>query len=218
MDARSDDVIRIGSLELRFLVDETRAGGSVVVFEFVVPPNARVPAPHYHREVDEVVYVLDGTVTTTLDGRKQELRRGESLFVPRGSVHNHENFHPETARALITLTPGSIGRRYFEEVAREVNVPGKPDLAKIKETCCGMVSCRPEGDAGLVGLRVRWPLSIGSDYARPIPQAGDGLDRELLCRRFVIDRQAAPPVRHGIPPGRARGGRRLRPWPAPETR
>ena len=55
MDARSDDVIRIGSLELRFLVDETRAAGSVVVFEFVVPPNARVPAPHYHREVDEVV-------------------------------------------------------------------------------------------------------------------------------------------------------------------
>jgi quercetin dioxygenase-like cupin family protein len=133
MDARSDDVIRIGSLELRFLVDETRAAGSVVVFEFVVPPNARVPAPHYHREVDEVVYVLDGTVTTTLDGRKHELCRGESLFVPRGSVHNHENFHPETARALITLTPGSIGRRYFEEVAREVNVPGKPDLAKIKE-------------------------------------------------------------------------------------
>jgi len=120
-------------LELRFLVDETRAAGSVVVFEFVVPPNARVPAPHYHREVDEVVYVLDGTVTTTLDGRKHELRRGESLFVPRGSVHNHENFHPETARALIMLTPGSIGRRYFEEVAREVNVPGKPDLAKIKE-------------------------------------------------------------------------------------
>lgn len=78
MDARSDDVIRIGSLELRFLVDETRAAGSVVVFEFVVPPNARVPAPHYHREVDEVVYVLDGTVTTTLDGRKHELRRGEA--------------------------------------------------------------------------------------------------------------------------------------------
>jgi hypothetical protein len=55
MDARSDDVIRIGSLELRFLVDEIRAAGSVVVFEFVVPPNARVPAPHYHREVDEMV-------------------------------------------------------------------------------------------------------------------------------------------------------------------
>lgn len=171
MDARSDDVIRIGSLELRFLVDETRAAGSVVVFEFVVPPNARVPAPHYHREVDEVVYVLDGTVTTTLDGRKHELRRGESLFVPRGSVHNHENFHPETARALITLTPGSIGRRYFEEVAREVNVPGKPDLAKIRRSCCGMVSCLPEGDGFLPACASAGPCRSGATvhdrYRRP---------------------------------------------------
>ena len=56
-----------------------------------------------------------------------------AFFVRRGSVHTHENLHGETARSLIVMTPGSIGRRYFEEVAREVNVPGKPDLAKVKE-------------------------------------------------------------------------------------
>lgn len=133
MEAHDGNVVRIGSLELRFLVDETQGSGSVVIFEFVVPPNARVPAPHYHREVDEVVYALEGTVTTTLDGHKQELRKGESLLIPRGSVHTHENLHDETARALIVMTPGSIGRRYFEEVAQEVNVPGKPDLAKVKD-------------------------------------------------------------------------------------
>ena len=27
-----------------------------------VPPKARVPAPHYHRELDEVVHGLDGTL------------------------------------------------------------------------------------------------------------------------------------------------------------
>ena len=133
MEVPSNNVVQIGSLELRFLVDETQGSGSVVMFEFLVPPNARVPAPHYHREVDEVVYALEGTITTTLDGQKHELRKGESLFLPRGSVHTHENFHPETAKALVVLTPGSIGRRYFEEVAQEVNVPGKPDLAKVKD-------------------------------------------------------------------------------------
>ena len=103
------------------------------MFEFIVPPNARVPAPHYHREVDEVVYALEGTVTTTLDGQRHELRKGDSLLLPRGSVHTHENLHNDTARALIVMTPGSIGRRYFEELAAEVNVPGKPDPAKVKE-------------------------------------------------------------------------------------
>jgi quercetin dioxygenase-like cupin family protein len=132
MEAQDDDVVRIGALELRFLVDETSGTGSLVMFEFVVPPDARVPAPHFHKEVDEVIYVLEGTTTTTLDGQKHELRAGQSLFVPRGSVHTHENLHGETARSLIVMTPGSIGRHYFEEIAREVNVPGKPDLAKVK--------------------------------------------------------------------------------------
>jgi mannose-6-phosphate isomerase-like protein (cupin superfamily) len=68
-----------------------------------------------------------------LDGQKHKLRSGQSLFIPRGSVHTHENFHSGTARVLIVMTPGSIGRSYFEETAREVNVPGKPDLARIKE-------------------------------------------------------------------------------------
>jgi hypothetical protein len=34
---------------------------------------------------------------------------------------------------LVVLTPGSIGRRCFEEIATAVNVPAKPDLAQVKE-------------------------------------------------------------------------------------
>ena len=133
MEAQGGSVIRIGTLELRFLVDETQERNSVVMFEFTVPPDARVPAPHHHKEVDEIVFGLQGTLTTTLDDRTHEIQSGDSLFIPRGGVHQHENRHPDTARALIIMTPGSIGRRYFEEVAEVVNVPGKPDLAKVKE-------------------------------------------------------------------------------------
>ena len=133
MEAHGGDVVRIGSLELRFLVDETQGSGSVVMFEMTVPPSARVPAPHYHKDVDEVVYGLAGTLTMRLDGQIHEIRAGDSLLVPRGQVHGFENRHPEPARTLAVLTPGSIGRRYFEEVAAAVNVPGKPDLGKVKE-------------------------------------------------------------------------------------
>ena len=69
----------------------------------------------------------------TVEGRKQEVRPGDVAFIPRGSVHHHENLHPGTARVLVVLTPGSIGRRYFEEVAEAVKVPGKPDPALITE-------------------------------------------------------------------------------------
>ena len=133
MEGISSNTVRIGDLDLRFLVDETQGSGDLVMFEFTVPPQARVPAPHFHRDVDEVVYGLEGTLTMTLDGDRRELHSGEVIFIPRGSVHHHENLHEQAARALVVLTPGSIGRRYFEEIAEAVNVPGKPDLAQVRE-------------------------------------------------------------------------------------
>ena len=126
-------VVTFPGLELRFLVDETQGTGELVMFEFAVAPDARVPAPHYHRSVDEAVYGLAGTLTVTVDGAVRELRPGEVAFIPRGAVHHHANRHAEPARALVVLTPGSIGRRYFEELAAVVNLPGRPDPARLQE-------------------------------------------------------------------------------------
>lgn len=133
MEAKDSSLVRIGDLELKFLVDETHGAGDLVMFEFTVPPQARVPAPHFHRDVDEAVYGLAGTLATTVDGEVRQVRPGDTVFIPRGRVHHHENPHSETARALVVLTPGSIGRRYFQEIAAEVNVLGKPDVTRVKE-------------------------------------------------------------------------------------
>ena len=133
MERHGSEIVRIGSLELRFLVDETQGSGSIVMFEMTVPSKARVPAPHYHKDVDEVVYGLEGTLTMSLDGQPNDIRPGGSLLVPRGRIHGFENLHADAARILAVLTPGSIGRRYFEELAVEINGPGKPDPAKVKE-------------------------------------------------------------------------------------
>ncbi|MFO0994703.1 MAG: cupin domain-containing protein [Hyphomicrobiales bacterium] len=129
MAAHANDTVRLGPLELRFLVNE----GNLVMFEFTIPPRAQVPVRHYHVSVDEVVYGLSGTTTTSRDGEKHELRAGQSLLIPRGSVHTHENLHEEPAKSLIVMTPGSIGRSYFEEIALAVKGPQKPDPAKLKE-------------------------------------------------------------------------------------
>ena len=127
------DIIRLGGMELRFLVDETQGKGDLVMFEMTIAPQARVPVPHYHREVDEVVYGLSGTLTSTLDGAKHEIGAGGHLLIERGRVHHHANLHEETARVLVVLNPGSIGRGYFAAIAQEVAGPGKPDPARMKE-------------------------------------------------------------------------------------
>ncbi|GGJ14829.1 cupin domain-containing protein [Neoroseomonas lacus] len=126
-------IVRIGALELRFHVDETDGAGDVVMFEFIVPPKARVPVPHFHESCDEIVHGLDGTMTTTLDGRAHEVRKGDVVFVPRGKVHHHANLHEDTARAMIVIAPGTIGRRYFEEMAEAVSQPGPPDMTRMQD-------------------------------------------------------------------------------------
>lgn len=124
-------IVRIGALELRFHVDETDGAGDVVMFEFIVPPGARVPAPHFHEACDEIVHGLEGTMTTTLDGQTHEVRKGDVVFIPRGKVHHHANLHEDTAKAMIVIAPGTIGRHYFEEMAEAVSQPGPPDMARL---------------------------------------------------------------------------------------
>lgn len=125
-------LVRIGALELRFRVDEDDGAGDLVVFDFIVPPKARVPIPHYHEACDEVVYGVSGTMTTTLDGVAHAVRAGDVVFVPRGKVHHHANPHDETAHVLIVIAPGTIGRRYFEEMAAAVSAGGPPDPAVMQ--------------------------------------------------------------------------------------
>lgn len=129
MEAGQQDVVRIGELELRFRVTDP----SATVFEFIVPPQARVPAPHYHQEADEILYGIEGTLTLTINGEIRELTAGGVAFIPRGSVHHHENLHGSVSRTLAVMTPGTIGRSYFEEIAEVINVTGNPDLTKVRE-------------------------------------------------------------------------------------
>ena len=132
MEEPHSNVVRVGALELTFHVDENDGSGDLVMFEMRIPPDARVPAPHYHEAVDEAVFGLEGELTTTVDGSAHCVSHGDVVFIPRGSVHQHENLGTEAVRALVVLTPGSIGRRYFEEIADAVNGPQKPDLERVQ--------------------------------------------------------------------------------------
>src|SRR5881396_1037000 len=42
---------------------------------------------HYHKQTDEVYYIIDGRGTMTLDGEEIELHRGVVVYVPRGVRH-----------------------------------------------------------------------------------------------------------------------------------
>lgn len=125
------ECIFIGELELNFLFDGDDTDGTLVQFELVVPPNIKVPAPHFHVDVDETLYVLEGTITQTIGAETVELGEGDKCFIKRGTVHGFNNLHGITARVLCTLSPGSIGPAYFRELSTVINTGGPPDMQKV---------------------------------------------------------------------------------------
>src|SRR3954470_8483245 len=117
--------ITIGQLQIRYLIDGVATGAGVGVFELTVPPGARVPPAHSHTNNEEVVYVLEGTLSYSVDDERRDLKAGERMYTPRGSVHAFSNPHDRPARALIILTP-DIGAQYFRDVAAVVSQGPNP--------------------------------------------------------------------------------------------
>ena len=149
MQPQEQPVVKVGQLEIRYLIDGTVAGTGIGVFELTVPAGARVPPAHSHRDNEEVVYVLEGRLRFSVDGEMRDLGPGERMYTPRGSVHAFSNPHDSTAKALIILTP-DIGAQYFRDVAEIANNPAGPNPARMAEvmTRYGLVLAPPKPPAG----------------------------------------------------------------------
>ena len=140
----SEQVVGVGQLEIRYLVDGAREGG-LGLFEMKVPAGAHVPPPHSHTNNEECVYVLEGVLTYTVDSETRDLRPGEWMSTPRGSVHHFCNTASEPARVLVMLTP-DIGLQYFRDVGTVLNAGGAPDRARLLAVMgrYGLVPAAPE--------------------------------------------------------------------------
>ena len=140
----SHQIIKVGRLEIRYLVDGAHKAG-LGVFEMTVPAGAHVPPPHSHTNNEECVYVLEGVLRYSVGEETRDLKPGDWMSTPRGSVHQFSNPHAESARALVMLTP-DIGEQYFRDVGTLANAGGPPDRAKLLEvmTRYGLVPAAPQ--------------------------------------------------------------------------
>jgi len=127
-----NEVIRVGQIEIRFLLEAAETNGAVAMFEFTVPAGAKVPVPHYHRAYDETIYGVAGLLTFTVDGKVVEIGPGQSFFIPRGAVHGFNNLKPTEARALAVITPALLASEFFREAAAIVNAGGPTDVEQLK--------------------------------------------------------------------------------------
>ena len=132
----ADEIIRIGPLEVRFLITGENSAGTIAAFEVVVPGTQRLMGPaHSHDHYEETIYGIDGVLTWTVDGKRIDVGPGQALCIPRGAVHRFDNNTSQNVKVLCMVTPAAIGPQYFREVAEalEAAAGGSPDRAKMME-------------------------------------------------------------------------------------
>lgn len=114
-DDTPDTIIRMGPVEIRYLVDGSARQESGML-ELRLPPHAALPPAAGHEGSDEVLYIIAGRLRYTVDGVERELGPGETAVTRPGAVRGFANPGDETARVLVVLTPDP-GPGFFRAAA-----------------------------------------------------------------------------------------------------
>jgi oxalate decarboxylase/phosphoglucose isomerase-like protein (cupin superfamily) len=71
-----------------FVTPDTVTGAESTFGEVIVYPG-RGHAPHIHQDAQKVIYVIAGEAEQTVGyGASFPLRAGDSVFIPRGTIHS----------------------------------------------------------------------------------------------------------------------------------
>jgi quercetin dioxygenase-like cupin family protein len=110
-----------------YLVTGEESGGSYFTLIVDVGPGSG-PPPHIHHLEEEQFYVLDGQLTYFVGDQTFEVKAGDFIHIPRGTVHSFKN-GPKPSRLLATFAPAGI-EGFFREVGERVDDRSQPPLPR----------------------------------------------------------------------------------------
>ena len=101
--------------EIVFKARGAQTGEALTVFEAANAPTQGPPL-HVHAALDEVIYVLDGTIRVRLEDRVERAAAGACIFIPRGTPHTWAVASESTARMLVVVAPAGL-EQFFDGTA-----------------------------------------------------------------------------------------------------
>jgi len=104
-------------VRMRILLSSTETGGQFSLIEGIMPPGGD-GGLHVHRNEDESMHLLEGSLDVMIGERAFRLAPGESYFAPRGVPHRLRNRGDVPARALLVTTPGG-----FDDFIARAGIP-----------------------------------------------------------------------------------------------
>ena len=98
--------------------------GNYSLLEVSITPGIPGPPPHYHVDAPELFHLIDGQMDVMLEGTWHSLTKGESIMIPKNSVHSFRNSLDQESRFITTWSP-----RGFEGFFLEFGIPVDEDGA-----------------------------------------------------------------------------------------
>lgn len=96
-----------GQAMVRLLLDGS--GAQVAVDELTIQAGVTVPM-HKHDTADEILYILEGSATTTVGGKPLKVGPGDILLIPKGVLHQVVVDAP--IKAVQVYSPGGPEQRF----------------------------------------------------------------------------------------------------------
>lgn len=100
------------------------------VMELTLPPGGGAPQHVHHRE-DEIITVMEGTLTvTSTEGKDHAAPVGSVVRLPRGARHAFRNASDAPVRLMIAAIPGGLDN-YFAALGALGKDATQEDVAEI---------------------------------------------------------------------------------------
>lgn len=88
--------------------------GDFALLEVVSDPMVPGPPPHLHEDCSEFFYIVDGTLTVTVDGTARTLTKAESFSIPPGAVHTFINDGDRPTTFVTGFAPKGMDRMFTD--------------------------------------------------------------------------------------------------------
>ncbi|MCE5335705.1 MAG: cupin domain-containing protein [Desulfobacteraceae bacterium] len=108
-DGRDEPIKDLDNAKRVVLVDKDTVGAEDITFAYCrFDSGTSSHKKHVHKDAEEVIYILAGRGISGLVDKEVEMKRGDTMFVPRGAVHWFYNPFPEPVEMLFAYTRPSL--------------------------------------------------------------------------------------------------------------
>ncbi|MCK9402186.1 MAG: cupin domain-containing protein [Chitinophagaceae bacterium] len=126
-----------GNVDFRTIIHSKQTNKQISNVEVAVSPKQMGPSPHIHKELDELMYVLEGTATVMIGKEIYEVQAGGWNFRPRGIVHSFWNASDKPLRFIDSFFNQNfedyledLFHKIIPEMVKKNLTPASPEISK----------------------------------------------------------------------------------------